>query len=353
MTRSFRFKRLEQWKTGGTGSKMELSLPLPRSASGLVLRYCPNEECHPRRFQLGDRPETNVEERSTEQRRVPGTSGCTCPYCGQDDEDDAFLAPEDFDAAMEKIGWAVQEDLGRWLNDVAKGFNSRTNSRNSLIRVEMESSHRPRPEPRPWRQDLLRALECHLCNRAYGVYAIAFFCPDCGASNLSNHFEREVTLVIGQVDLAESIQDEGRELAFRLLGNAHEDVVTAFETYLKSAFNFALERRPDVQESLKAGDMRGNPFQNLERTEKLFRKLGVSPFNELGDSELEQLQQDFEKRHVIGHNLGLADHKYARSADDAKIGETVQLLGTEVEQFARGCLKAVRSVEAELPELHR
>lgn len=59
------------------------------------------------------------------------------------------------------------------------------------------------------------------------MFAIALFCPDCGAPNLALHFARETELVGQQVDLAES-QDR-QELAYRLLGNAHEDVLTAFE----------------------------------------------------------------------------------------------------------------------------
>ena len=55
------------------------------------------------------------------------------------------------------------------------------------------------------------------------------FCPDCGAPNIHLHFAREVVLVREQVELAVSLASDQRELAYRLMGNAHEDVLTAFE----------------------------------------------------------------------------------------------------------------------------
>ena len=330
-------------------------MPLPISAGGLVLRRCPSEACQPARFQLGSQArDVGTEINARVQRRPPGQPLCTCPYCGIDDDDDAFLAPEDQEAALEKVKWAVQEDLGRWMDDITKDFNRSVNrGGGNFLNIKMSSSHRPRPEPRPWREDLLRGMECHLCARLYGVYAIAFFCPDCGAANLANHFEREVALVVGQVDIADQLEKDGaRELAFRLLGNAHEDVVTSFETYLKSAFRFTVGVRPGVEASFSKGELRGNPFQNLGRASKLFAKLDVKLFGEIETLEYEQLEKDFEKRHVVGHNLGIADEKYAEVAQDTEIGETIPLLGSEVEGFAKTCLAVVRALEGSLPELH-
>ena len=335
---------------------MELGIPLPTSSGGLVLRWCPNEECQPRRFQLGDVAEgVEVPEwDGAVQRRQPGEQFCTCPYCGLDGEDDDFIAPEDVQAAMDKVTWAFEEDVGQWLDELTKDFNRSVNRGGSnFLNIEMTSSHRPRPEPRAWRDDLLRVLECHRCARRYGVYAIAFFCPDCGAANLARHFEREAALVVGQVDVAEQIAEQGkRELAFRILGNAHEDVVTGFETYLKSTFRLVLRVRPRASGLFQKKELRGNPFQNLERASGLFAKLNVPLFEAVDPEAFEQLRRDFEKRHVVGHNLGLADEKYAEVAADAQVGETVPLLGGEIEEFARTCVTVLGTLEQEVPELH-
>ena len=93
----FRFKRLEKYKVGGTKDRMELNIPLPKSPSGKVYRWCPNEDCTPRLFLLGDaqRPE-NLD--VSQLRRIPGTRGTTCPYCGIDADDDEFSYVGDIEA---------------------------------------------------------------------------------------------------------------------------------------------------------------------------------------------------------------------------------------------------------------
>jgi hypothetical protein len=80
----FRFKTLERYKVGGTRDRMDLALPLPRTAKGLVYRYCPNDSCAPRLFLLGNAPADQriIAGREGQIRRQPRTPGETCPYCG-------------------------------------------------------------------------------------------------------------------------------------------------------------------------------------------------------------------------------------------------------------------------------
>lgn len=125
---------------------------------------------------------------------------------------------------------------------MARDFN-RSMPRGGFISMRMDVRERPRAQPTAWREDLLRDLVCDQCARRYGVYAIAVFCPDCAAPNLGTHFKREVELVTKQVELAGDVREErDRELAYRLLGNAHEDVLTAFETYLKTTHRWFRRR---------------------------------------------------------------------------------------------------------------
>ena len=51
---NFRFKRLEKYKVGGIRNNMELNIPLPKTPSGKVYRWCPEELCIPRLFLLGE-----------------------------------------------------------------------------------------------------------------------------------------------------------------------------------------------------------------------------------------------------------------------------------------------------------
>jgi hypothetical protein len=333
----FRFKRLEQYRTGGTGTLMNLSFPLPKSPKGRIQRYCPSTECAPRRFQLGEPPANQRISDEYQQlvRRQPGTPGVTCPYCGRDGEDAAFNAPEDIEAAKEYLAWAAYHDAADYLEGVARDFTGRL--KNTLLPVSMSIQRSNEPKPYPWREDLLRGLRCDLCGRSYGVYAIAFFCPDCGGRNVHVHFAREVELIGKQVELTAQAEAQGdEELGYRILGNAHEDVLTAMEAYLKTLFLFLAKRRCNAEtlEKLEKEARRGNPFQRIDRTSALYALINIDPFRTLSSEDRAFLILHIEKRHVIGHNLGLADEKYLQNAGHENEGESVRILGDDVRRFA-------------------
>ena len=317
---------------------MDIHLPLPRSPQGKFQRYCPSDSCVPRRFQLADAPQEQriAEDHTSLVRRLPKTTGTTCPYCGTDGEDQSFTAPEDIQAAKQYLEWAVAEDASDYMEDLAREFNSSV-SRNSFIQLSMHVERSRRPKPYPWREDLLRDLTCDICGRPYGVYAIGLFCPDCGGRNVHVHFDREVELISKQISAAErSDLGTDKELTYRLLGNAHEDVLTALETYLKVVFRFLAAARlgsADLAEAVKDAK-RGNPFQNVERSRSLFGVLGVDPFRVISEADLGFLMAHIEKRHVIGHNLGLVDEKYLVSASSGREGENVKIAGDEILRFA-------------------
>jgi hypothetical protein len=57
------------------------------------------------------------------------------------------------------------------------------------------------------------------------------------------------------------------------------------------------------------------------------------------------LRLNIQKRHVIGHNLGVVDDKFAQQASDAKVGETVHLVGEEIRVFAAICQKVIDKLD--------
>ncbi len=353
MMDEFRFKRLEEYQVRQDGDEMELAFPAPRTPNGMVYRHCPNEDCTPRHFLLGDAPESQVvdEENHGLVRREPGTEGVTCPYCGIDAEDGAFTHPDDVAAARGFVEWAAAQDMKEHFENVAEDFNRQVGGGPLGISMSVTGGP-PRHRPYPWREDLLRSLTCDICGRQYGVYAIALFCPDCGGRNVHVHFGREVQLVGEQIDLSQNIENEGKhELAYRLLGNAHEDVLTAFETYLKTIYRFLVGRRlPEQAEALLEQKAIGNSFQNLERTKRLFGSIGLDPFDGITDDRLGLLQLNIEKRHVVGHNLSLSDEKYSESTMSEEPGKAVQLLGEDIRVFADICRCVVAHLETSSDE---
>lgn len=352
---TFRFHELEKYRTGGTDDEMELSIPLPRSPSGMVYLCCPKPECTPGLFQIGDDlpSQAIAENHSHIIRRSPGTAGVTCPYCGHDAPEKDFIYQEDVNAAVEQVKFAVMQDVESHFGKIARDFNRKMKrSGKGMITPSMDIKGPRMDRPIAIREDLLRDLTCEICQRRYGVYAIGLFCPDCGVRNLHVHFKREVKLVNQQIGLAKREEEEGRkELAYRLLGNAQEDVLTAFETYLKTVFRFLVKHRlPEEAEKLCSKQAIGNKFQNIKRGQKLFAKIGINPYDEFGEHDLIFLRLNIEKRHVLGHNLGIADETYAEVSQEEPPGQTVQLIAEEIIKFAEICSCVISNLEKRIPE---
>lgn len=348
---NLRFRRLEQHRTGGTSDSMELSMPMPKTPSGKVYNYSPNPDATPRLFLLGNAPDVRsvAEEHQHRIRRQPGPGETVCPYSGLIASDEQFVHFDDVEALKRQVMWAAQEDVGDYLENWARDFN-RGQPKGGFISMSMSVKRSRRARPFTIREDLLRDLECDICQRAYGVYAIALFCPDCGAPNIALHFTREVHLVREQIALADQLEAESRrELAYRILGNAHEDVLTAFETALKTVFRYLVcQRLPDETETLCGKMPIGNAFQNIGKGRSLFVSLGIDPFAGLTESDLSTLTLNIQKRHVIGHNLGIADERYSELTQDEQPGETVTLIGDEIAQFAQISLSVVAALEEQL-----
>jgi hypothetical protein len=339
-----RFKNLESYRIGGVGSDMQLGIPLPKTPDGRVYRYSPNENAHPRLFLLGDRVEGFAlpETMSARMSHMPGTPGTICPYSGTLDEDDAFTHPDDVAAAQEVVAHAAAADVAEAFHGMFADLG-RKFAGNKFVKIKPGPQPHPKPRPRFARRDLLRELVCDECGRDYGVFAISLFCPDCGAPNIHLHFAREAMLVREQVEMAGKLGAEQGELAYRLLGNAHEDVLTAFEATLKTVYLHKLTTRPaDAPEAKPVA----NAFQNIERGRKRFSEFDFDPFAGLSADALAVLTLNIQKRHVIGHNLGIADAVFAEHAADARLGETVPLVGEDILQFADICKMTVDYIDA-------
>jgi len=57
--------------------------------------------------------------------------------------------------------------------------------------------------------------------------------------------------------------------------------------------------------------------------------------------DLSFLARLIQKRHIIGHNLGLADERYLTSTGDGAEGQSVRLVGDEVREFAKSAYRVV------------
>jgi hypothetical protein len=321
---------------------MELEVPLPRTPDGRVYRFSPNENAKPRHFVMGNvNPAFVIRDEARPRMKLsPRSKQTICPYSGVIAPDDEFIHPDDVEAAYKAVEHAALADVESAIHDMFVGLERKFSS-SKVMKITAGPRPSQKPKPRFIRRDLLRELVCDHCGRDYGVYAIGLFCPDCGAPNLRLHFAREVQIVERQVALADA-QDGQEELAYRLMGNAHEDVLTAFEATLKAVYQFAISGLgPDVPQPKPIK----NEFQSVGAAQRRFSELGLDPFAGLAVDEMETLKLNIQKRHIIGHNLGVMDEKFADFDEDARIGETVRLVGEEITQFAAIAYKVVDALD--------
>jgi hypothetical protein len=165
------------------------------------------------------------------------------------------------------------------------------------------------------------------------------------------HFEHEIELILQQIDLAEQTAELGNgELSYRILGNAQEDVLTAFETYQKTSYKFMVKRAfPEGEAGKMISKVAiGNRFQNIDRARGLYKNLSIDPFGVLNPDELELMRLNIEKRHVIGHNLSMADETYSEIGKHEKIGTTVEILADEIAEFAQTAKKVILELEQQM-----
>jgi hypothetical protein len=87
-------------------------------------------------------------------------------------------------------------------------------------------------------------------------------------------------------------------------------------------------------------------LQNVDKATKRFAQLALDPFEDLTDTERAVLLLNIQKRYIIGHNLGVVDDKFATHAADAKVGETVHLVGEDIRAFAAICQKVIDRLDA-------
>jgi hypothetical protein len=134
------------------------------------------------------------------------------------------------------------------------------------------------------------------------------------------------------------------------LGNAHEDVVTAFETYQKTVYKFMVRKvfsQETVEKMISKGSI-GNRFQNIGRAKELYKNISFDPFSVLIPDEVELMKLNNEKRHVIGHNLSMADEAYSETKETEKPGITVQILADEISEFAKTAKKVILELEQQI-----
>lgn len=329
-------------RTGVDGFSMKI--PIPEDEDGMLGRECPNEECSPGYFKVelgtglpGDEPQVY------------------CPYCRHAAHQSEFHTEGQADYAVrileEEAVRAVQRHLGSALG---LGRSGKRVLADGFIKVTLsQKASPPRYVPPPVEEDLARDLFCPSCTLHHAVFGLAFWCPDCGADLFLTHVEREldsIRQVLAEVETRRAAH--GNRVAARDRENALEDVVSVFEGAGKLLiWRWFLHQGKTREEAADLLERKvKNRLQNVgSASEVLLEYCGYDPLATLDEEQREGLNDAFNKRHPITHNLGVVDRKYlARARSLAHEGKELRVSCEEIAEAADLAFRVIASLHGRL-----
>lgn len=324
--------------------RYEMKISIPTDSDGRLGRECHAPGCSPAYFKV--KPGTGI---------VEGHEVAYCPYCRHSDEPNNFYSSEQLRYAKDLALREVSDGVSQMIKD-AFGLGSSGKRTIGGGFISMEMSYREGSKPhirRPFEEDVRRDVVCPNCGLDHSVYGLATWCADCGEDIFLTHVEAEIAVLRAMLcDVERRREQLGPRVAAKDIENCLEDVVSIFEAVLRILVKRHLATaRESADETDRLFKKIGNAFQNLKRSEEIFRQaFGIPLFDCLSEEESKQLEIAFDKRHPITHNLGVIDRKYlerARSAEEE--GKEVLISVEEVEAAITASLKVFEYAHSALP----
>ena len=280
-----------------------ISVPIPADDDDFTGRECPRPECEGY-FKIEFGTGLKGEE-------IP----CHCPYCGHAAGYDQFWAKEQIEyatsVAMRKMTDAIHKDLKKLEFDYKPegAFG---------IGISMKVEPGRQPPIHYYREKQLETeIVCTNCTLRYSVYGVFAFCPDCGQHNSIQILEKNLEVVGKMLEMATR---EGKVLAEKLIENALEDCVSAFDGFGRKLCLVHANKAsaPDKAEKMN--------FQNLEVARKGFLNLfGIDLSTTVEPEEWRAAAMAFQRRHLIAHKLSVVDQDYV-----TKTGDSLAVVGRKI-----------------------
>ena len=308
----------------------KISVPISPDEHGLTGRECPNPECEGY-FKI-------VFGTGLQKEGLP----CHCPYCGHTGSHDEFWTQEQIQyaksVALRNITNAFREDL--------KTLEFDHKPRGSFgIGVSMKVKPGPPTPIHYYREkELETEVVCTNCTLQYAVYGVFAFCPDCGQHNSLQTLEKNLVIVRKMLEFARNYE---RELAEKLIENALEDCVSAFDAFGRELC------RVHAGRSSNPARMSGIRFQNLDSARAALQGLGVVLEGLVTPQAWKQSDSLFQKRHLFAHKLGVVDQEYIDRTGDsgAVVGRKIRVRVEEVAELSDTLSTMARSLAAQFQRL--
>jgi hypothetical protein len=308
----------------------QVPISIPSDEDGYFGRECPSCEAP---FKM----------RGDEYDALPDEIELTCPYCGHQEEHDAFMSAAQHARAMAAAEGLVEQWMhGRMTDILGSTFgqrSSRPRRRNSFISIE--TSYTPgapppvRELPEALEEQTRRVVACSSCGTHHAVYSASSFCPVCGPRPAGEKVLEAITAAREALAVEDRLGEDEREtlraagVFERFAVDAIEAVVSLFEIFAREQFS---QRVADAQQHTKG---KGNLFQRLDDTAALFAEHTDVDLVELaGDERWQRLKRTFARRHVLTHNGGIVDEKFLNQVPDSglKVGQRLVIRRTDAAQ---------------------
>ena len=278
----------------------QFNIPIRPDKGGYVGRECPIKEC------LGYF-------KITLGTGIKGPAPCFCPYCGHSGASNTFFTQDQIEYAKSVVLRKVTDAFHADLKSLE--FEQKPQGAFGIgISMKVHAS-----APRPIRYYREKQLEtevlCDNCTLRYAIYGVFAWCPDCGVHNSLQILTKNLDLAKKELALAEATE---KELAVHLVGDALENVVSAFDGFGRE---ICLQKAADIH------------FQNLIGARRRVREaLGIDFADVLTPIDWEFACRVFQKRHLLAHKLGVIDAEYVQKANDptAVAGRKISVSSDEV-----------------------
>lgn len=234
---------------------------------------------------------------------LPDATACHCPYCNHVGPQTDFWTKQQIDYAKSV---ALNKISGELLAKMKK-MERRPDPR-AFISIGITVKGSPTPIAHYSEKQLEERVICSSCTLEYTIYGTFGYCPDCGIHNSLQIVNANFDVILKTLDLAKAAPPD---IANRLVDNALEDAVSAFD-------GFGREHCAKLPYKLS--------FQSIEGAkERLQRECGLDISASLVDAQWNAVCEQFQKRHLLAHKMGIVDTEYA-----SKTGASVSLIGRKV-----------------------
>jgi len=234
---------------------------------------------------------------------LPNATECHCPYCNH-------VGPQSEFWTKQQIEYARSVALHKISGDLLKGMKKmeRKPDRNAFLSIGITVRGKPTPIAYYSEKELEEKVTCSNCTLEYTIYGAFGYCPDCGVHNSQQILTANFDLVLKMLDLAVGADENVRA---KLVENALEDTVSTFD-------GFGREHCSGLYQKLS--------FQNIESAkDRLQRDQGLDISDGLSSDEWNFVSEQFQKRHLLAHKMGIVDEEFAR-----KNGSSQSIVGRKV-----------------------